>query len=472
MYNASNAFHTAIQQNAPQRALLIFDDAFFTNEDINVETGIDFDDYFNEETDLAIGQALSNQIRFTLYNDEGLLDNYTFGTFAATIGAKISESGYKQRAYVMAHGASSWYYGSNVYPYLTRNGVTMSVTFPVRSIFILDDTVHVFGDVGYYAAFSDSTGAAKSSAANAFMMHKASRMNAVGMYYSSASRTMREYLGGVMSTYEFVPLGVFTAVRPNVGTVIEIDFTCNDRMQLFDRDMPEDLTISYPITLKGLLDALCAYVGVQNGAATFLNSTAEIEKEPEAMKKATMRKVIGWIAEAACANARFDRDGVLQLDWIKSTSQTYAEGQYAEFNPYWYTVPAVGKLYNRDTSNALENVQGAGANGYLIQDNPLIALKKEDFAITAQPQTQTVSAGTTVTFVTAATGGDVEYQWQKKISGDDWEDVTGATSTSYAVAASAQTDGDRYRCKITLGNKTKYTDGASVLLEQPQGGGE
>ena len=115
MYTASAAFHQAVQRGAPQRALLIFDDAFFTNEDINVEQGIEFTDTFNEETDLAIGQALSNQIRFTLFNDDSLLYGYEFGEFTATIGAKVSESTYKQRAPVVAISGSNTYYGNTTY---------------------------------------------------------------------------------------------------------------------------------------------------------------------------------------------------------------------------------------------------------------------------------------------------------------------------------------------------------------------
>ena len=483
MYTASAAFHQAVQRGAPQRALLIFDDAFFTNEDINVEQGIEFTDTFNEETDLAIGQALSNQIRFTLFNDDSLLYGYEFGEFTATIGAKVSESTYKQRAPVVAISGSNTYYGNTTYPYLTRNGAAMSVTFPVHGIFILDDTVHVFGRKGYYAAFSDSTGASKSIATNAFMMNKASRLDNTGMYYNSQSRTMREYFGGTVGIYEFVPLGVFTAVRPNVAELIEIDFTCEDRMQLFDKDMPEDFTVSYPTTIQGLLNALCAYVNVPCGASGFINADAEIEEEPEAFKKATMRQVIAWIAEAACANARFDRDGVLRLVWLNSTGQTLTESNYMDFNPYWYEVPKVNKLYNRDTNENLESVAGSGTQGYLIQDNPLIALESKEFEITLQPQDYEGKSGDTVTFSVAAQvirvsdGSEeedpddytIEYQWQKKnLETGTWTDISGEDDTTLTVTATDDDDGSRYRCKITYNGRDRYSDGVSITFEEEE----
>ena len=89
MYNASSAFHTAVAGHAPQKAMLLFADAVFTNEDINIERGIEFHDYFNLEEDLAIGQTPSNEISFSLFNADRLLNNYAFGDFLATIGVLI-----------------------------------------------------------------------------------------------------------------------------------------------------------------------------------------------------------------------------------------------------------------------------------------------------------------------------------------------------------------------------------------------
>ena len=491
MYTASASFHQAVQRGAPQRALLIFNDAFFTNEDINVEQGIEFTDTFNEETDLSIGQALSNQIRFTLFNDDSLLYSYTFGEFTATIGAKIYEATYKQRAPVMAASRRNTYCGNTTYPYLTRNGATVGgVTFPVHGIFILDDTVHVFGRKGYYAAYSDISGSQISVATNAFMMNKASRLDNTGMYYDSRSRTMHEWFGGVVGTYEFVPLGVFTAVRPNVAELIEIDFTCEDRMQLFDRDMPEDLNLEYPIKIKDLLKALCDYVEVPCDDADFINGEAEIAEEPEVFKKSTMRQVVAWIAEAACANARFDRDGTLRLIWMNETSQSFTESNYMEFDPYWYQVPSVEKLYNRDTSENLEAVAGTGLQGYLIQDNPLIALESKEFDITAQPESYEGKPGDTVTFsVTAqviriSDGSDeeeedeeetqtIKYQWQKKnLEKGTWEDIQDAETNTLVVIATEDDDGSRYRCKISYNGRDRYSDGVSITFPDEEETGQ
>ena len=67
MYPASEEFHTAVANGAHQIALMIFDSvlddskAVFTNDDINVSAGIEFNEYFNTEEDISIGKALSNE---------------------------------------------------------------------------------------------------------------------------------------------------------------------------------------------------------------------------------------------------------------------------------------------------------------------------------------------------------------------------------------------------------------------------
>ena len=107
-------------------------------------------------------------------------------------------------------------------------------------------------------------------------------------------------------------------------------------------------------------------------ANTFINGNATIDKRPEAFDDATMKKVLGWLGECACANVRFDRDGVLQMAWLKNASLNIDEGNYAEFHPYYYTTPTITKVSNRTTSNGAESTKGSGKRTYLILDNPLM----------------------------------------------------------------------------------------------------
>ena len=86
MYSASSAFRQAVANGNPQMALLLFPDCVFSNRDLDMEKGIEFNDYFNTEDDLTVGLTPSNEISFSILNADRLLNDYEFGEFTATIG--------------------------------------------------------------------------------------------------------------------------------------------------------------------------------------------------------------------------------------------------------------------------------------------------------------------------------------------------------------------------------------------------
>ena len=178
--------------------------------------------------------------------------------------------------------------------------------------------------------------------------------------------------GGVSRLYEFTPLGTFIAERPNVVNIKAISITANDQMQLFDVDMPSDnaLNLTYPTSMGNLFAKMCNYLGVSYVSSTFTNSALSISSRPKAFGNATMRDVLGWIAEAAGCVARFNRNGKLAMTWFNTVNKTYTESNYSDFTPYWYETTAVNGLSVRNGSN--EHVTGSGSNKYLIKDNPFL----------------------------------------------------------------------------------------------------
>ena len=385
MYSASQAFHTAVANGAHQIALLIFDDAVFTNDDIDVSRGIEFNDYFNTEEDLSIGQALSNEISFSLFNDSGLLNDYEFGTFTATIGAQIGNEVVTAQGAVQVNSGSHTYVAYASSPYLKRDGTNVSSqpASAVTSMLVYNGTVYCLLGNGTVKAYNDSDGSVKNVTLNDFMKAQLAKWAGKGIAYTKASGEnwkLRIWKGTNKRTYEFVPLGVFHAERPNVPTVIEIDFTCYDLMQNFEKDMPteEELAsavpgFSYPCTFMELFEVLCTYAEVPYIDDPFINSTAVLNSAPEDFDRATMRDVIGWLAEAAGSNARINREGNLIMDWVHTgTGQIYDEHSYSEFRPYWYETATVEKLTNRASSGDYDYSRGSGEETYLIQDNPLL----------------------------------------------------------------------------------------------------
>jgi len=196
--------------------------------------------------------------------------------------------------------------------------------------------------------------------------------------------TVREYTeNGETAYYEFAPLGVFIAKRPDVvrKKIIEVD--ANDQMILLDKEMPEGL-ISYnaSTTLYTIANAICGVANLTSPAMlklktnTWLNSDIKVPSEPEQFKGATMREIIGWIAEAACANARCDRNGMLEFAWFNQVDRTYSEHDYSEFTTAWYETKAVNSLHIRNADSTaeltLDVLDTDGSNAYMIQDNPFL----------------------------------------------------------------------------------------------------
>ena len=81
--------------------------------------------------------------------------------------------------------------------------------------------------------------------------------------------------------------------------------------------------------------------------------------------------------------------------------------------------------------------------------------------ITTQPTSKTVSVGTMAVFAVVATGA-TSYQWQVKTD-SGWVDVNnpyieGAESATMSVPASAERNGNQYRCKISNVGGTVYSN--------------
>ena len=72
-------------------------------------------------------------------------------------------------------------------------------------------------------------------------------------------------------------------------------------------------------------------------------------------------------------------------------------------------------------------------------------------AITQQPQSQTVGAGSTATFSVTASGGGLSYQWSSAPSGSStFTAISGATASSYTTPATTLAQsGTQYICMVS-----------------------
>lgn len=108
--------------------------------------------------------------------------------------------------------------------------------------------------------------------------------------------------------------------------------------------------------------------------------------------------------------------------------------------------------------------------GGLVSAGAVLTLTGPPIIIT-QPQSQSVKAGTNVTFTVAAIGSTpLSYQWCK-----DGVAITGATNTTLSLANVQYTAGGGYSAKVTnaFGNATSLTatltvSAAPIIIVQPQ----
>ena len=91
---------------------------------------------------------------------------------------------------------------------------------------------------------------------------------------------------------------------------------------------------------------------------------------------------------------------------------------------------------------------------------------RKDIAITAQPQSCTVSAGKSVSFKVTATGA-TSYQWQYQKPGETtWTAVSAASgkTASYSFTAAERHDGYQYRCLLKNAATSVYTDPVTLTV--------
>ena len=70
--------------------------------------------------------------------------------------------------------------------------------------------------------------------------------------------------------------------------------------------------------------------------------------------------------------------------------------------------------------------------------------------VTTQPVSQSIAAGSKVTFTAAASGYPTPtVQWQVSTNGSTWVNLTGATATTYSFTTSATENGNQYRAVFT-----------------------
>lgn len=426
MLNVSEAFRTAIRNGAPQRALLRFSNATFGNDDISITGGgIRLTEIINGDTNLHYGLCSSARLEASLINRNGLLENFEFGEFVASLGVLV-----KNEPFNCDGVAAVTKDGNNVFtthenePYLRVNGeaAMLQPSDPIYALVIDGNILYAFGDNGFYISGEiqddgKSLNHVSYQPLNTVSLQKIKKLNEkkIGIYLNS--NMLSEFSNGMRHDYEFAPLGTFIAPKPSVLRKAVIEMEAEDRMQLFDSDL-SDVEFNYPLTMTQAYYTLCQSVGVEHIAQNIPNGDLTLTSKPDLFDGATKRDVLGWIAEASATYARFNREGKLELTRFNETGVEYDEHDYVSASPSAYSVNPYGKLHIRNADSNIEQVVGEGENAYLIQDNPF--LKPQALSV----QTRDASAAESIDPATVILEALSEVGTYSPVAADTFADWT------------------------------------------------
>lgn len=181
------------------------------------------------------------------------------------------------------------------------------------------------------------------------------------------------------STWNACPMGVYILDEPRKMHLTEVAVTGYDMMSTLDAyadDWWQTLDFSGGLTLNAILSSMATQLGFRlKPGMTVLNGTHSYDQAPLQADKTTYRSILSMLAGAAGANARFDRNGYLELKWFGAVSTVYSTIFTANISSY--AVLPVDTLEVRGSETDFATAIGNGANPYLITDNKFYCAESE-----------------------------------------------------------------------------------------------
>lgn len=186
------------------------------------------------------------------------------------------------------------------------------------------------------------------------------------------------------TTWRVCPMGVYIIEQPAKRKVQLINAVGFDQMQKFDAIADawwSGLNWSGGLTLLQIVQSMAAQLGVSvssNTASAITNQLVTYTSAPFDCVSVTYREVLELIAEATGTVARFDRDGALDLRWLKTptisgnnvTINTDTIGnQCFSLDVAEYSVAPIDLVRGKFAEGDIGITVGSGTNEYTISNN-------------------------------------------------------------------------------------------------------
>ena len=141
------------------------------------------------------------------------------------------------------------------------------------------------------------------------------------VYQSLEGKECNIYVGAITSAgTEYINMGIYRVTKETIKDQL-ITLELEDRTSKFDKEFKQNIT--YPATLKQIVESVCNQVGV-NLNGDFYNSSYKILEDPKLEEGTTCRSVIAAVAELTGGYARINSQGKLEFFNLEKPSSLYS----------------------------------------------------------------------------------------------------------------------------------------------------
>jgi uncharacterized delta-60 repeat protein len=270
---------------------------------------------------------------------------------------------------------------------------------------------------------------------------------------------MGGFIGGDASVYESVQT-VFVPLPPSISEQPVSQTVCPGSPVSFSVTADGTAPLSYQWRRNGVDLTDDSNISGATSASLTISSVSAAEAGSFDVIVTNIRQSVTSVTATLTVN-------VLTAIIAQPVSQTVCEG-----NPVTFAVTATGTGLSYQWRKNGVNLTGAtaatftinnpkaanggnydvvvtGACGTVVSEVATLTVNTAP-KVTQDPNNQSVPAGTIVSFIAAATGtAPLSVQWQVRPKGGAWTNITGATSPTLTITASAALNDNRYRAVFT-----------------------
>lgn len=163
--------------------------------------------------------------------------------------------------------------------------------------------------------------------------------------------------------FEYVSMGSFI-IEEGKREKNTIKLTGFDKMILFEQPYVTQLT--YPATLKQILQEVCTLAGVPLASTSFVNDDYIVANEPD-LVEVTLRQALMYISELACGWARINRNNELEIVMLTDTPLSIDTSNYYSMDLSEYEYGPIDYVVINN-EGIIEDI-GEGENILEIKDN-------------------------------------------------------------------------------------------------------